>query len=112
MKLIRCIVQPSQVDEVVDALKASWILGLTVTGGGGWHPQQEPRQSVYRGCRYDVRGLPEAIIDVTVQDDAIDEIVRVVMNTCCVGQDGDDGRILVMPVEESYSIRTRPRRTG
>lgn len=112
MKLIRCIVQPSQVDGVVEALKASWILGLTVTGGEGWHPQQESRRSVYRGCRYEVRDLPEAIIDVTAQDDAVDEIVRVVMNTCSEGQNGNDGRILVMPVEESYSIRTRPRQTG
>jgi nitrogen regulatory protein PII len=105
-------VQPSLADGLVDTLKASCILGLTVTGGGGWHPQQESRQSVYRGCRYDVRDLPEAIIDVTAHDDAVDEIVRVVLNTCTEGQNGDDGRILVMPVEESYSIRTRPRGTG
>jgi nitrogen regulatory protein PII len=112
VKLVRCTVQPNQVDDVVDALKAEPILGLTVTGGGGWHRQQEIHHAVYRGCKYEVRLLPSAVIDVTASDDAVDDVVRVVMKMCSVGATGDDGRILVMPVEESYSVRIRPRRSA
>jgi nitrogen regulatory protein PII len=110
VKLIRCIVPPSQVDGVVEALKASWILGLTVTGGGGWRPQQAIRPRVYRGCEYEVRDLPEAIIDVTAQDHAVAEIVQVVVDTCGSAVDGGGGQILVMPIDESYTVRSRRHR--
>jgi nitrogen regulatory protein P-II 1 len=99
VKLIRCVVQLYQVDELVDALKASGVVGLTVTGAGGWDYQQQSSRAVYRGCSYELRLRPEAVIDVMVEDDAADATVRVVMDTCRVGERRDDGRILVMPVE-------------
>ena len=55
--------------------------------------QQESSRTVYRGCSYELRLRPEAVIDVMVEDDAADETVRVVMHTCRVGEKRDDGRI-------------------
>ena len=112
MKLIRCTVQPSQVDEIVDALKPTCVLDLTVTGGGRWHPDQQARQYVCRGVEYQAGLIPEAIIDITVPNDAVEEIVGVVLDRCRSGVNGDDGRINVMSVDESYTIRSRQRRIG
>jgi nitrogen regulatory protein P-II 1 len=109
VKMIRCVVQPYQVDEVVDALKASGVIGLTVTGAGGWDRQQASGRTVWRGHSYELRLRPEAVIDVTVDDDAADEIVGLVMRTCRIGEKREDGRIFVLPIEEIYSITTRQR---
>ena len=51
------------------------------------------------------------MIDVVVPDDAVDDVVRIVMKVARTGEQGD-GRVFVMPVEEAYSIRTRACETG
>jgi len=105
MKLVKCIVRDYKVDETSDALKQLDVSGFTVTrvGGHGRHPNPT---TVWRGVEYEVRYLPQTMIDVLVSDDMVDDVVRVVMETAHTGVAGD-GRILVMPVEDAYTIRTR-----
>jgi nitrogen regulatory protein PII len=47
-----------------------------------------------------------SMIDVIAPDDLVDEIVQLVINHTRTGEFGD-GRVLVMPIEEGFSIRTR-----
>jgi nitrogen regulatory protein PII len=47
-----------------------------------------------------------SMIDVIADDDLVADIVRVVLDHARTGRFGD-GRVIVLPVEEGYSIRTR-----
>jgi nitrogen regulatory protein P-II 1 len=110
MKLVKCIVRAHKVDETTDALKGIDVSGVTVTQVGGHGCHQNPTGS-WRGREYEIRYLPQMMIDVVVADDVVDDVVRIVMETARTGQQGD-GRVFIMPVEEAYTIRTRACETG
>jgi nitrogen regulatory protein PII len=105
MKLVKCVVREEKVEETTEALKALNLSGLTISRVSGLG-QHEERTELYRGIRYQVRLLPEVMIDVVAPDDLVDDVVRIVSETARTGAVGD-GRIFVMTVEEAYSIRTR-----
>jgi len=105
MKLVKCIVRPDKVDDTTDALKQIDVSGVTVTGVGG-RGRRAPPKGVYRCCEYDIRYMPQMMIDVLVADCMVDDVVRIVMETARTGKQGD-GRVFVIPVEEAYTIRTR-----
>jgi len=107
MKLIRCTVHPFQLDEVVDALDSFDISNLTVTGAG--ERCRRNVTGVYRGGRYKIRLLPTSIVDITTADDQVDDIISTLTRLCSFGEQCNDNRILVMPVNEWYTVRTRAR---
>jgi nitrogen regulatory protein PII len=104
MKLIKSIVRPDKVDAVKDALGKLSIAGLTVTEVRG-HGKQRGHTAVYRGQEYEVSLLPKMEVEVVVADDAVDEAVKAIMLAARTGEIGD-GRVFVVPVEQSYRIRT------
>lgn len=104
MKLIKCIVRPEKVADVVDALERIGVSGVTVTEARGRGRRTRPTSS-YRGVGYDAfRSM--SVIDVVACDDLVDDIVHAVIDYTRTGQFGD-GRVFVMPVEEGYTIRSR-----
>lgn len=105
MKLVKCIVRPDKVEETTDALKQLDVSGITVTRVGGRGTKPNPR-SVFRMSEYEIRYVPQMMIDLVVADAVVDDVVRLVMDTARTGKKGD-GRIFVMSVEEAYTIRTR-----
>jgi nitrogen regulatory protein PII len=105
MKLVKCIVRQHKADATMDALKKFDLSGFTVTEVGGRGRAPTP-QGLWRGRKYEMRYLPQTMIDVLVTDDVVDEVVRIVMETAYTGNKGD-GRVFVIPVDEAYTIRTR-----
>jgi nitrogen regulatory protein P-II 1 len=105
MKLVKCIVRAHKVDETTDALKQLDVSGVTVTEVGGRGRQANP-MAVWRGSQYEIRYLPQMMIDVVVADCEVQDVVRTVIETARTGAKGD-GRVFVIPVEEAYSVRTR-----
>jgi len=105
VKLIRCTAQPSQVDDLVAALEPFDISHLTVTGGT--ERRQRPQRVVYRGVEYEARLAQTALVEIAAADQDVDAIIRVVLDTCNPGEDGDEGRIVVLPVLEWYAMRHR-----
>jgi nitrogen regulatory protein P-II 1 len=105
MKLVKCIVRAHKVDETTDALKQLDVSGVTVTQVGGRGRQAHPMR-VWRGSKYEIRYLPQMMIDVVVADCEVEDVVRTVIETARTGAKGD-GRVFVIPVEEAYSVRTR-----
>ena len=89
MKLIKSVVRPHKVDEVREALEALSLAGMTVTDVRG-HGRQKGHTAVYRGKEYAVSLLPK------------------IMRAARTGEIGD-GRVFVLPVEQSYNIRTGER---
>jgi nitrogen regulatory protein PII len=104
MKLIKSIVRPNKVDEIKDALGKLGLSGMTVTEVRG-HGKQKGHTAIYRGQEYVVSLLPKMEIEVVVPDAMADETVKVITQVARTGEIGD-GRVFVMPVLQSYRIRT------
>jgi nitrogen regulatory protein PII len=107
MKLIKCIVRPNKVDEVKDALSKLSVSGMTVTEVRG-HGKQKGHTAIYRGKEYNVSLLPKMEIEVVVTDRLVDDCINAIIEAARTGEIGD-GRVFVMPVEQSYKIRTGER---
>lgn len=107
MKLIKCIIRPSKIDEVREALEKLSVSGMTLTEVRG-HGRQKGHKAVYRGREYEVSLLPKTMIEMAVPDDLVDEVIRVVMLAARTGDIGD-GRIWVLNIDEGYNIRTAAR---
>src|SRR6185295_5594128 len=104
MKLLKSIVRPNKVDEVKDALAKLNIAGMTVTEVRG-HGKQKGHTAIYRGKEYNVSLLPKMEIEVVVPDSIADDAIKAIVQAARTGEIGD-GRVFVLPVLESYRIRT------
>jgi nitrogen regulatory protein PII len=104
MKLIKSIVRPNKVDEVRDALEKLGIGGVTVTEVRG-HGKQKGHTAIYRGKEYNVSLLPKMEVEIVVPDSIADEAIKAIIEAARTGEIGD-GRVFVLPVLESYRIRT------
>jgi nitrogen regulatory protein PII len=104
VKLIKAIVRPNKVDDVREALDRMNIPGMTVTEVRG-HGRQKGHTAVYRGKEYTVTLLPKVEVEIVVEDDLVDDVVSAVISAARTGEIGD-GRVFVLPIEQSYNIRT------
>src|SRR5438552_4258652 len=104
MKLIKSIIRPNKVDEVKDALAKLNIAGLTVTEVRG-HGKQKGHTAIYRGKEYSVSLLPKMQIEVMVADSSVDDVIKAIVESARTGEVGD-GRVFVLPAEQTYKIRT------
>jgi nitrogen regulatory protein PII len=104
MKLVKAIVRPNKVDDVKNALEKIQISGMTVTEVRG-HGKQKGHTAIYRGQEYNVSLLPKMEIEVVLPDSIVDDAVKAIIGAARTGEIGD-GRIFVIPVGESYRIRT------
>jgi nitrogen regulatory protein PII len=104
MKLIKSIVRPNKVDDVKEALGRLNIAGMTVTEVRG-HGKQKGHTAIYRGQEYNVSLLPKIEIEVVVADSMVNDAIKAIIEAARTGEIGD-GRVFVMPVGESYKIRT------
>ena len=103
MLLLRAIIRPEKVKEVLDALLEAGYSSVTkmeVYGRG----KQKGIQigSVF----YDE--IPKEMILMIIQDDAKKEFMDINMEHARTGDDGNsgDGRIFISPVDEAYTIST------
>ena len=104
MKLIKSIVRPNKVDEVKDALEKLGIAGMTVTEVRG-HGKQKGHTAIYRGKEYNVSLLPKMHLEILVEDSMLDDVIKAIVSSARTGEVGD-GRIFVLPVDQTYKIRT------
>ena len=104
MKLLKAIIRPNKVDEVKDALAKLNLSGMTVTEARG-HGKQKGHTAIYRGKEYNVSLLPKMQIEVVVADSIVDDAIKAIISSARTGEIGD-GRVFVLPVAESYKIRT------
>ena|SRR5688572_1505991 len=103
MKLVKCVIQPNKLEEVIHAL-VTIVPGLTVSEGRG-HGRQKGHSVIYRGLEYQVSLIPKIVIEIVTEDNKVDDVIKVVVEKARTGNIGD-GRIFVLPVEENYHVRT------
>ena len=107
MKKIEAIIKPFKLDEVKDQLNEIGVKGITVSEVKGFG-RQKGHTELYRGAEYVVDFLPKVKIEVVVSDNLVSAVVDAISQTAQTGRIGD-GKIFVLPVEETIRIRTGER---
>lgn len=107
MKLVVAILKPFKLPDVKEALQAEGFPALTVTEVRGYG-RQRGHAELYRGCEYHVDFVPKLRVEVAVEDDRVEDIMRVLMEAARTGSIGD-GKIFVVPIEDAVRIRTGER---
>ena len=103
MKKIEAIIRRTKFDDVKDALLEAdieWFSYYEVRGVG---KMREAR--IYRGVAYDTSSIERMLLSIVVRDKNVEKTVKAVIKSAYTGEIGD-GRIFVIPVEDSYRIRT------
>jgi nitrogen regulatory protein P-II 1 len=104
MKLLKCIIQPHKLEQVKDALNNLGIKGMTVSEVKGYG-RQRGHKEIYRGLEYNIFFLPKIMIDVAIDDDLVEEAVKVVVDNARTGHIGD-GKIFISELTTAIRIRT------
>jgi len=104
MKLLKCIVRPSALDKVKEALGQLGVMGMTVGEVKGFGRQKGHRE-VYRGTEYQIDFTPKLQVEVVVSEALAERAIGAVKEAAKSGNIGD-GKIFVLPVEEVVRIRT------
>ena len=106
MKKIEAIIRRTKFDDVKDALLAAdieWFSYYEVRGVG---KMREAR--IYRGVAYDTSSIERMLLSIVVRDKNVENTVQAVTKAAYTGDIGD-GRIFIIPVEDSIRIRTGER---
>jgi len=104
MKKIEAIIKPFKLEDVKDALSEAGITGMTVTDVKGYGRQQG-HSELYRGAEYVVDFLAKTKLELAVNEDQVDDVVKLIIDAAKTGKIGD-GKIFVSPIEEIIRIRT------
>ena len=107
MKKVEAVIRPAKLEALKEALLAEGMRGMTISqvqGCGNSHGWKE----YYRGNEVLVNVLPKVKIELVVEDDKAENVVKLICNTARTGEVGD-GKIFVSPVEECIRIRTGER---
>ncbi len=104
MKKIECIIKPYRIDDVRDGLNGIGVPGMTISEIRGFG-RQKGHSELYRGAEYAVDFVPKIKIEVVVPDSMVEQVLETVIANGQTGKIGD-GKIFVLPVEESIRIRT------
>ncbi|HJR44765.1 MAG TPA: P-II family nitrogen regulator [Actinomycetota bacterium] len=104
MKLVVAVIKPFKLDEVKEALEAVGVTGMTVSDARGFG-RQKGHTEVYRGAEYQVDFVPKTRLEVAVDDDRVDEIVKAIVTSAKTDSIGD-GKVWVIPAEQIVRIRT------
>jgi nitrogen regulatory protein PII 1 len=101
MKMVRAIVRPEKVENVVDSLDEAGFAALTKMDVIGRGKQKGIQlENVY----YDE--IPKTMLIVVAEDDQTKKIVEIITESSFTGNFGD-GKIFISPVDDAYTVRTR-----
>lgn len=104
MKKIEAVIKPFKLDEVIDALSAVGVEGISVSEIRGFG-HQKANAEVYEGSEYIVDFLPKVKIEVIVSDHMKTSVVEAIKSSAYTGKIGD-GKIFVSEISEVIRIRT------
>ena len=107
MKMIIAIVKPEKFPEVKNALTNSGIKGMTVAEVKGFG-KQGGHKEIFRGTEYKIDLLNKIKIEICVENTEVDNTINIILNSAKTGKSGEigDGKIFVIDVEKSITIRT------
>ena len=104
MKRVEAIIRTHKLDNVKLALLSAGIIGMTISEIKGFG-SQKGTTTRYRGNEYKIEFIPKMKIEVVVEDEVVDTVVREISLAARTHTIGD-GKIFVYPVNEIVRIRT------
>ncbi|EAR22585.1 P-II family nitrogen regulator [Nitrococcus mobilis] len=104
MKFVVAIIKPFKLDDVREALSGVGLRGLTVSEVKGFG-RQKGHTELYRGTEYRADLLPKIKVEAALDDDRVEEAIEAICQAAHTGKVGD-GKIFVLPLEQSVRIRT------
>ena len=104
MKLIKAIIKPERLDVVKTALEEAGFFGMTITEVQG-RGEQKGISLQYRGGTIMVDLIPKIEMEIVVPAEKVPQVIDAIKKGAYTGKIGD-GRIFVIPIEESIKIRT------
>ena len=107
MKLVTAVVKPHKWEDVRAALETMGVTGMTVSEVSGYG-RQKGHTEVYRGAEYDIALVPKIRVEIVVDSEDADDVVRTVVSAAQTGRIGD-GKVWVTPVESVVRVRTGER---
>jgi nitrogen regulatory protein P-II 1 len=107
MKKIEAIIKPFKLEDVKEALASVGVEGMTVSEVKGFG-RQKGHTEIYRGSEYTVDFLPKLKLEIVVADSLVEPAVSAILKNAKTGKIGD-GKIFVLPVEQTVRIRTEER---
>ena len=107
MKLIKAIIRPEQVNDVLKALYQAEVEGVTVSRVQGHGGETSP-VATYRGTTVMMELSAKVMLDIGVSESFVDVTVDAIIRGAKTGEVGD-GKIFVIPVEQVHRIRTGDR---
>jgi len=110
MKLVKAIIRPEKLGDVLKALYQAEVRGITVSRVQG-HGGETTPVATYRGTTV-MMGLTEKVmLDIGVSEGFTQTVVDTILQSAATGDVGD-GKIFVIPLEQVHRIRTRERDTS
>src|SRR5574344_1344444 len=106
MKKIEAIIRRTRFDDVKEALLAADIEWFSFYDVRGMGKAQQSR--IYRGVMYDTSIIERVLISIVVRDVNVEKTIQAVIKAARTGE-GGEGRIVVIPVDDSVRIRTGDR---
>jgi nitrogen regulatory protein PII len=109
MKLVVAIIRENQLDQVRESLIDAGIERITVSYGSG-HGRSKSEE-IYRGQKIVPNLIPNARLEIAVNDEFVDITVNAILNATKANDSGyvGSGKIFVMPLEQCVRLRTGER---
>lgn len=107
MKIVVAVIKPFKLEDVKESLEGVGIQGMTVTDVRGFG-RQKGHTEVYRGAEYQVDFAPKVRLEVVVDDERVEDVIKAIKSGASTQSIGD-GKVWVMPVEQVIRIRTDER---
>ena len=104
MKKIEAIIRKEKFEEVRRALHEADIDFLSWWDARGQGTEKQER--IFRGQSYDVSTIDRINLSFIVRDINVEKSVNAILKYAYTGESGD-GRIFIIPVEQSIRIRTK-----
>jgi len=104
LKLVVAIIRPEKLNEVLEALYATEVRGLTISRVQG-HGGETEHVETYRGTTVKMDLAEKVRLEIGVSDHFVVPTVRAILSTARTGEVGD-GKVFVLPVEKVWRIRT------
>ncbi len=100
---LECIIQPSKLDSVKEALIEAGVEGITV-----FHLEGFGRQRGYKNGEVpnkEVKFLPKIKLEIVVEEEMVEAVSKTIVSFAKTKKIGA-GKIFILPVEDAIRIRT------
>ncbi len=113
MKLIKVILRPERALDLKDALSHKGYHGISTKHAAGYGEQKKTVKQVYRGKVYEQRidAVKREELEFVVADYRVDSVIETIRNVTKTDQ-GGDGRIYILPLDNAIHIHTGDRHIG